>query len=328
MQRYDSHPLRRPGRLGALLLAVLMIGALAAQPALSLAQDGSSLEGSYTVTIGREDIPTDLADGYSFAGRWIITFGPNGEYTGERQDVGVAVTGSYVVDGNEITITDESGLVSCANPVATTIRGGDIASGTYEWAMIGSNLTLVAIEDGCVGRSVLLSTRPLAIFVPCETAPLGDEELIPGANTPEAGTEIDEIIPADETEDDPLSILTPDDPVDSSGEEIIDGDPAAIGAEIDELLAQMTACWSTGNPDLWLPLLSEDFRASLLQSSPDFASTIGAAMATPILWERAGDIDIESPTRVTAIVRSTIALEQDFQRFAFVLEDGEWRWDG
>jgi hypothetical protein len=99
----------------------------------------------------------------------------------------------------------------------------------------------------------------------------------------------------------------------------------AIGKEIDSLLGQMTACWATGDADLWLPLLSTEFRATLADS-PEAKATIEAAMATPIVWERAGDVEVETETRVSAIVRSTVAQEQDFQRFVFILEDGEWRW--
>ena len=73
----------------------------------------------YTVTTsGREDIPTDLADGFSFAGRWIISFGSRRHYTGERQDVGVVVMRSYEVNDNEVTIIDGAGL----RPVPTRRR--------------------------------------------------------------------------------------------------------------------------------------------------------------------------------------------------------------
>lgn len=90
----------------------------------------------------------------------------------------------------------------------------------------------------------------------------------------------------------------------------------------------MTACWSTGDPELWLSLLTSDFRDALIGSDPDFLTTIQAAMTVPIVWERAGDVDLESATTASAIVRTTVDQEQDFQRFLFAIEDDEWRWDG
>jgi hypothetical protein len=327
---HQHHLVRFTGkaRLTFLLLAMTLVGALAFG-STAMSQTESSIEGSYTVTIGREDIPTDLADGFSFAGRWIITFGPDGTYTGERQDVGVVVSGTYEVNDNEVTITDEQGLVACSNATAATIEGDDISSGTYEWALIGTNLTLVPVEDGCGGRVVLLTSRSLSIYVPCTTEPLDESELAPPTGSPVPVEEPTEVVTADAVAtEDPLAVLTPDEPVDTGDGEPISGDAAAIGEELDELLSQMTACWLTGDPALWLPLLSVEFRSSLIESSPDFESTIAAAMAAPILWERAGDVEIESETQASAIVRTTVAQEEDFQRFLFVLEDDEWRWDG
>lgn len=332
MQDYQRFDFRGRAQLAMITLSAMLIVALALG-SVTAAQTESSIVGDYSVAIGREDIPSDLADGFNFAGRWIISFTADGAYSAERQDVGVVVTGAYEVNGNEVTITDNEGLVSCANPSAVTIAGDDISSGTYEWAMIGTNLTLVPLDDGCGGRVVLLSSRSLSIFVPCTTELLAAPAGATPVGTPVAVEEPEDVaqdVPLEGTTipDDPLSILTPDDPVDTGGEEPVPGDSAAIGAEIDELLRQMTACWLTGDPGQWLPLLSEEFRSSLVGNSPDFESTIAAAMTTPILWERAGDVELESETQVSAIVRTTVALEQDFQRFLFTLEDGEWRWDG
>ena len=137
-------------------------------------------------------------------------------------------------------------------------------------------------------------------------------------------------------------LLTPDDPVsgtrggaDGTEEPATEEaspesqlDPVQVASEIDDLLAQMTSCWSTGDPELWMSLLSAEFRDTLMASEPDFLITIQSAMAVPIIWERAGDVEIESSENAAAIVRTTVDQEQDFQRFLFVLEDGEWKWDG
>ncbi|CAN5718717.1 hypothetical protein BH24CHL4_BH24CHL4_16210 [soil metagenome] len=328
MQHHHLADLKGKSRFVVLMLAATLMAALALGSGTT-AQTESTITGDYSVTIGREDIPSDLADGSSFAGRWIISFNADGSYSGERQDVGVVVTGEYEVNGNEVTITDQEGLVSCSNATAATIQEDDISSGTYEWAMIEANLTLVPLNDECGGRVVLLSSRSLTTFVPCTTEPLEPAAVATPAASPVA-IEEPEAITAEETPDpdDPLAILTPDEPSDTGGDETVPGDAEAIGADIDELLGQMTACWLTGDPGQWLTLLSEEFRSSLIGNSPDFESTIGAAMTAPILWERAGDVEIENPTQVSAIVRTTVALEQDFQRFLFVLEDDEWRWDG
>ncbi len=318
MTRSFSLTRRSPGAIGATaLLALFLVGA-SLLPAQSLAQSTDTLSGSYAVALSRDDIPTDLADGYGFVGRWIISFNDDGSYVGERQDVGIVVTGTYTTSGSQVTVTDESGLVSCSNASATTISPGDISTGTYEFAVVGQTLTLTPIDDGCRGRVVLLSSRALSVYVPCTTEPL-DQAAVVASGTPESVEEADDV-------DDPLaSILTP---VDPTTEEADSPDAMSIAAEVDALLGQMSACWSTGNPSLWLPLLSNAFRASLIGNSPDFESTISAAMSTPIVWERAGELDVESATRVTAIVRATVGMEQDFQRFVFVFEDGEWRWDG
>ena len=125
-----------------------------------------------------------------------------------------------------------------------------------------------------------------------------------------------------------LDVLTPESEGDEQGTEADEASLALVEEEIDELLLQMTACWATGEPERWLPLLSDGFRDSLISTSDDFYETLQAAMASPIVWERAGDLDIDSDSEVSALVRSTVGQEDDFQRFSFVLEDDEWRWNG
>jgi hypothetical protein len=319
----------------ALRVATLLIAAtLLFQPMMAFAQDESDLVGEYAVGISREDLPTDVAGIYSYVGRWRIAFNPDGSYEAERTDVGVMVTGQYSVDGTRVTITDEAGLLSCSNPAATTIPIGDIATGVYEWTKIGSELRLTVQEDECEGRVQLLSTHPLGIYVACTTEPLPlsatiDDEESAGTPTAVPATPT----PVEEEEDDdrsPLDILTPGatDEEEEAAADDLEENIDEIAPQIDELLSQMSACWATGNPDLWLPLLSEDFRDSLLGGAGDFRATLAAAMAAPIVWERAGDITAEGENQVSAIVRSTVGIEEDFQRFLFVFEDGEWRWDG
>ncbi|MCC6944570.1 MAG: hypothetical protein IT335_08325 [Thermomicrobiales bacterium] len=323
---------RGAGALGVLLAMVLFVTA-AFSVQFTLAQDENSIVGQYAVAIVRGDVPTDLPDGYNYVGKWIIDFNDDGTYTARRQDVGLLVSGSWEASGDVVTITDDVGLVSCTNPTAVTIPGDDITAGSYTWSRNGDNLQLIPQEDGCGGRVLLLSTHILGPYVPCTVDPIDLSD--------EAVDETGDVLPVGSPEAIVAEVLTPDDPGGStrggstgSSQSTQDAtaepelDAAAVAAEIDTLLGQMTSCWSTGDPDLWMALLSAEFRELLIGSDPDFLTTIQAAMAVPIIWERAGAVEVESPTTASAIVRTTVDQEQDFQRFAFVLEDGEWRWDG
>jgi hypothetical protein len=292
----------------------------------AIAQEEPSLAGEYSVTLTRTDIPVALPDGFNYVGRWVIAFNDDGMYTVTRLDIGPAVSGTWEADGDRVTITDGSGIISCSNPAAVTIQGEDTATGVYEWTLANDTLTLTPVEDACGGRVLLLTTRALGFYVPCTTTPLETTGIATPVGTPVA---------VDEEEagaSDPVAeVLTPESATESapqSGDTEPPGDTAAVAVEIDELLAQITACWATGDPDLWLPLLSTGFRQALIGGDDDFLVTIQAAMATPIVWERAGDVEVASETAASAIVRTTVAQEQDFQRFAFVVEEGEWRWDG
>ncbi len=331
-QARSSRQPSRSARFTAILAALVLLatGTLGLQ--FALAQDDDSIVGEYGLAIVRADIPTDLPDGYNYVGKWIINFNQDGSYTARRQDVGLLVSGTWEGSGDTVTITDESGLVSCTNPTAVTIAGDDVTSGTYTWSRNGDELQLIPQEDGCGGRVLLLSTHILGPYVPCTVDPLDLSD--------EGTSDSDGVVPIGSPEAAVDELLTPNDPVSgtrggtttqppaSQVPEAATPDAAVVTEEIDNLLGQMTSCWSTGNPDLWMALLSADFRQALIGSDPDFLTTIQAAMAVPIVWERAGDVEIDSPTTASAIVRTTVDQEQDFQRFLFVLEDGRWLWDG
>ena len=106
----------------------------------------------------------------------------------------------------------------------------------------------------------------------------------------------------------------------------------SVDGQIDSLLAQLTACWSTGDPTRFLPLLSDGFRESFIgandQETADMISSLQAAMQVPIVWERAGDVDETGNNSAEAVVRTTAADQEEFVRYLFVLEDGIWKWDG
>ena len=308
--------------IATLVLAIGLLLPLVSAQHRAIAQTDNDLVGEYTVSLTQEDIPTTLAGGDGYIGRWRVEFAPDGAYFAERQDVGIVITGTYTVDGNRLDITDESGLLSCSNASAGTIKTGSVATGSYEWASEGTSISFVEVEDGCQGRALLLTTRPFASFVPCETVPMADSAGVDAPATPESGDGS-----ADTSAQSALSVLTPD-ASPGAGETVNDENVGEVATEIDSLLLQMTACWATGDPDRWLPLLSTEFQAALAGEDPNgFKDTLEAAMAVPIVWERAGDLSIDSDTSVSAIVRSTIGTEEDFQRFGFILENGEWRWN-
>jgi hypothetical protein len=321
---------RRPGWLAltALLAIAMMYSLFSAGQTTAQDESNGDLTGEYTVSLSRTDVPTDIAGAFSYVGRWRIALNEDGTYEAERLDAGVVVQGTYTLSDDQITFTDESGLLSCSNPSAVPIEGDDLASGTYEWTKVGSEVTFTPVEDNCPGRVIFLSTFAFATYVACNTVPLAVEvPASPEASPVAVATSVPE---PSATAESPLAVLTPEQPAESptpgGGAESVD--VSQIEPQIDELLSQMTACWATGDPDRWLPLLSNEFRTALESSDPEFRTTLAASMAAPIVWERAGDIDVESATQVSAIVRSTVGTEEDFQRFVFILEDGEWKWNG
>ncbi len=316
----------------AVTIAVMMLVSLVlvlGSPFRVAGQAGSDRDeivGEYSVAITREDVPADLAGGPSLIGKWRIAFGEDGEYTVRRQDVGDLVTGTYEVEGDQITITDEGGILSCAGLPSST---GTAATATYVWDRVGDGLSLTPVEEGCAPRRLLLATRDLGAFVACLT----DRE---------GGTEADNTRPAATPDpDDPLDALaeevgraaTPDDDDDTEDEEATQGEPDPDNPEaaIDELLSQLTACWASGDPANVLPLFSEDLRRDLVQAlgpdstEADLIDTLTPFLAVPVTWERAGDLEMQDEDRASAVVAVRIEAEEEFQTLEFVFEDGAWR---
>lgn len=309
----------------ALAVVVMLIGL--AIPLASRAQDTSdpngSIVGTYTVVINVLDVPLDVANGPSLYGRWQIHFNADGTYATERADVtGDMATGTYELDGNQLTVTDEAGLLSCANE---SIVGSipDAATGVYTWTRNDDRLSLVPVEDNCTGRRILFSTRQMTGYVPCAATPV---ELSTSASpvaeepTAEASPEADSSIASI------LGAATPE----------AEGSPGAapegsVPDQIDTLLSQMTSCWATGQPELFLALMTSSFRTQFLQadSSTDPITALATLMAsTPYVWERAGEVDVIDATHATALVRQAVNTQEDFVRYQFELEDGAWLWNG
>lgn len=312
--------LLRPVAALALILSligsVLVIGHVRAQ--------ADSPVGQWSVALTRNDVPVDVASSFSYIGQWRLGIDEDGTYQAERSDTGVMVEGQWAVDGDRITFTDESGLLSCSNPAAAPIITQDMDSGVYSWQRDEKTLTLTRVDDACPGRPILLTTFSFSKYVACATQPLTAAELL---GSPVAS-------PVAQPE--PIPQATAQVPVASPAEPgpplpgAQTGGATSLGFDtaIDDLLAQLTACWATRDPARWLPLLSTEFQQTLIQSDPNFLETLTVSMSSPIVWERSGEITIEAPNRISAIVKSTVGTEEDFQRFVFIFEDGQWKWDG
>jgi hypothetical protein len=271
----------------ALLLWLLRPMAIAGQ---SVSQP---LQGEFAVTIATDDIPQDMIDGATLVGRWRISFNADGSYTRARQDVGTLASGRFQIDGNRLSLTDESGLLACG--LAT---GGDPGA-TYEWEISDDRLRLAAIDEPCAERRLLLTTRTLAFFVSCPGATPVATPIASPPTTPLASPAATPI----------AAVTTPD-------------------AAIDQLLARMSACWATSDPDRFLPLLSADYQASLLSNGADGLRQLLLAMSAPIVWDRVGDVEPIDVAHAVATVRQTSGDEIDYVRYRFSLAGDAWRWDG
>ncbi len=225
------------------------------------AQDDSPA-GDWSVAIARTDVPVDIASSFSYVGRWRLSIDADGTYDAERLDVGTTlVSGTWTTEGDQITFTDEGGILSCANAAAMPIVNDDLDSGTYTWTRSGKTLTLTRSDDACPGRVILLSTFAFSTYIACSTPPMSMAELL-GSPVPETFDVTATIAASPIAVSDTATVGTPE-----SGS-------VSFASEIDTLLGQMTACWASREPERWLPLLSNEFRDALIQSDPNFLETL------------------------------------------------------
>ncbi|MGH2561164.1 MAG: hypothetical protein ACRDJH_19015 [Thermomicrobiales bacterium] len=321
---------RRAAPLALLTILVGTIAWLASPLNLAAQDDAPELQGDFTVGLNEDDIPPDLANGPTVIGQWRISFNADGSYEMERLDIGPVVSGSFTVDGSIVTITDESGLIACSNPVAARADQGDVATGTYEFTRSGENLSLTPLEDNCATRRLVLGTRELIGFVQCLIAPVS----VVQAATPEASPAAEPVATPEGTPGGLVGALPPlpaDDEDDESADQA--ASPAATGveAEVDALLDQMTACWATGEPTQFLPLVTDEYQEFLARqysTEQEFLEGLGVAMGSPITFTRSGDLQIISDTEAEAIVNTKTGPEDSFVRFSFILVDGAWKWNG
>jgi hypothetical protein len=104
--------------------------------------------GAYSSTMVSGDRSRELG---TLSGDWQIEF--TGDYYVLLVNGRVQVVGSYVISGDQVTMTDLSGPLSCAkegNPTAT-----------FHWAMPDTQtLTFTAIDDQCEKRATVMSIHP------------------------------------------------------------------------------------------------------------------------------------------------------------------------
>jgi hypothetical protein len=326
--RLRAWPVSRLAWMAALLIVGFGALPLAGTGYAQAQPDDDGVAGVWSASVADSDVPTDLGSGPSLIGRWRIEFREDGSYAGIREDVGQVVGGTWAVEGDTLTITDESGPSSCAQPQPGVIDTVDAAVGTYRWTRGDDQLTLEATTDACEARRLLLTVRPLTVYVACttESYPLDDpapapsqDELAatPAGATPAATPVLPEASPVDEGG------------VDESGE--APGGTVDTEAEIDALLAELSACWATGDPSRVLPLFSEVFLERLVLSGPPGTSIVDVAalfqelQRAPVIFERSCEVETDGPRRAQAEVTLRIGVEESTQQFDFVLEGGRWK---
>lgn len=298
--------------VAAALLSLLTTMALAF-PVLALFQDEpptQPLVGVFTVTISRTDIPAGLAGGPALAGLWNLTFNGDGTFSLARQDIGEVVSGTFDAAEATVSFTQWSGLVGCD----ISEQSGEPA--TYAWQQVDDTLTLTAITDSCTERLTLLTTRSLGGFEACAVVPRPlTDAFSPGADasflaTPVAG--LPELVPA-------------------SGVAAQEGLSEGADAEeaIDSLLRQANGCWATGDPARFLALHSERVVQEIAFVGPleDFARQLRLFMATPLVFERIGQVNLLDSDHAWAYVEVTLGGEPLPQRMDFVFENGTWLLD-
>ena len=333
-------------RTASILTVLSLLLTLLLPTGIAFAQDddeddetaaGEPPAGEYTVAITDDDIPQDLVGGPDLIGRWQIFLRPDGSYSIGRADIGVVVTGSYTVEDETITVTDEDGLLSCVNAIPTAGPDLPVETATYTWDLGSGGLTLLPVTEGCQGRKLVLSTRPLDLFVACNTVAVPLTTGAEGDDATSAATPEPAATP-DEGDEDTIPVIDnpfggdDDEEADAADEDGATGGDASdlseddVEAGIDGLLGQLSACWATQDPARIIPLFGSEFLDALLEdagSLQDVGGIFGQIMVVPINWERSGPVDSEDGA-FSAIVALTIGGEESFQRYSFVFEDGAW----
>lgn len=294
---------RQPRVVGLAVVCLL----LACIPAVSLAQEASPaspLAGAYSTTVARDEIPSELAGGPSLAGRWILTFGEQGEFSLARQDVGIVAAGTYVAGPTSLDLTSWSGIVGCDLP------GTGSAAARYAWRQADQQLTLTPLDDPCPERLALLAGRPFGQAAACVIP----EPIMPDpfAQTDAAGTPV----PG---------------PAVASGVSAQEGfsESAMMAAGIDSLLQSASGCWAIADPDRFMLLHSQSLLGQIAMMGPpdQFTRELRTLMATPLRFTRIGEVQEIDPSRAWSYVEVDLGGEVGVLRVDFVLDHGLWLFD-
>lgn len=287
-------------------LTLTLVAASFAAPLLAArvaAQTEPALPGDWSISVTPGDAKDDVPNSDMLVGVWHLGFAADGVYTAERNDLGVLISGTWELDGDEITITDEAGLLSCSEAGNTGDSSLDVATGVYRLVEDDDALRLEVVADGCGFRVVLLTAGALTPFVPC----------------PVVSTGLDALDGAGATAYTPAA-----DALEGSTDE-----------QLDRFLAELTACWATGDPDRFLPLLTADYQTEFLSAGTDDADdpsrqarALATAMGIEFTFTRAGDVREVREDEATCIVRTVIGGQESLGRYRFILIDGAWYWDG
>ena len=119
------------------LVALLALGL-----GMGVATASSPLSGTYRATITGKPAPLN--------GRWQLRFLPGNAMHVVRNGK-IVVVGRAIVTGSRVRVSDRSGSYACSAAEAT---------GVYVYTVVGRRLTFKAVADRCVGRKLVLTTKP------------------------------------------------------------------------------------------------------------------------------------------------------------------------
>jgi len=308
-RRTDFRPVSPRAAAIAALFSLLTTVALV-MPVFALFQEDQEaqpLTGVFTVTIARDDVPSNLPGGPALTGLWNVTFSGDGSFSLARQDVGEVVTGKFEAAEATLTFNEWSGLVGCD----ITADTGDPA--TYAWRQTDDRLTLTPITDSCVERLTLLTTRPLGGFEACAVSPRSVVDPFATGLAPEV------LATPVATEEVGIGV--------AAQEGLSEG--ADAEEAIDSLLRQANGCWATGDPTRFLALHSNQVvdEISFVGPVDEFLRQLRLFMATPLSFERIGPVNLIDSEHAWAYVEVTLGGDPVPQRIDFVFENGTWLFD-
>lgn len=122
------------------------------------------LQGSYTMTIAEEEIPTGFGttnltpdDIALLSGDWQLNFLADGIFTVTKNGETMIEEGHYTVNNDMLTVGQETGPASCVGPPSRVEEPG-----LYKWVSQGDQMLFLPVDEKCGGRMVVFSAAPWA----------------------------------------------------------------------------------------------------------------------------------------------------------------------